>query len=135
MNQNSWITLGIITSCKHKRNLYNELQKDKNATLASYYKEYSKILTMVIRTAKRMECDKLILNTHNKAKTTWDIINEESGRNKKRNEIQALLVEDKKITNQQTIAEIFNEYFISIADVNRQSINNPTKDNDGNTDT
>jgi len=108
---------------------------DKNAILTSYYKEYSKILTMVIRTAKRMECDKLILNTHNKAKTTWDIINEESGRNKKRNEIQALLVEDKKITNQQTIAEIFNEYFISIADVNRQSINNPTKDNDGNTDT
>ena len=41
-----------------------------------------------------MEYDKLILNPHNNAKTTWDIINRESGRNKKRNEIQALLVED-----------------------------------------
>ena len=61
----------------------------------------------------------------------------------------------KKITNQQTIVEIFNEYFISIANnihrqstnnltndnnnntenhTNRQSINNPTNDNDGNTD-
>ena len=44
---------------------------------------------MVIRTAKRMEYDKLILNSHNKAQTTWDITNKESGRNKKRNEIQA----------------------------------------------
>jgi len=46
--------------------------------------------------AKRMEYDKLILNSRNKAKTTWDIIHKESGRNKKRSEIQALKVEDKK---------------------------------------
>jgi hypothetical protein len=33
MNQNSWITPGIITSLKHKRKLYNELWKNNNATL------------------------------------------------------------------------------------------------------
>jgi len=31
-----------------------------------------------------MEYDKLILNSHDKAKTTWDIINKESGRNIKK---------------------------------------------------
>ena len=46
-----------------------------------------------------MEYDKLILNSCNKAKTTWDIINKESGRNKKRSEIQALKFQDKKITD------------------------------------
>ena len=96
MNQKSWITPGIITSCKHKRELYKKLQNNNNATLASYYRDYSKILSMVIRKAKRMEHDKLILNSHNKVKTTWDIINKESGRNKKRSEIQALKVEGKK---------------------------------------
>ena len=40
--------------------------------------------------------------------TTWGII--ESGKNKKRSETQALNVEDKKITDQQTIVETFNEY-------------------------
>ena len=55
--------------------------------------------------AKRMEYDKLILNSCNKAKTTWDIINKESGRKKKRSEIQALKVQDKKITDQQNNAE------------------------------
>jgi hypothetical protein len=82
MNQNSWITPGIITSCKHKRELYKELQ-NSNATLAAYYRDYSKILSMVIRKAKRIEHDKLILNSHNKVETTWDIINKESGKNKK----------------------------------------------------
>jgi len=47
MNQNSRITPGIITSCKHKRELYKELQNNNkhNATLASYYRDYSKILS------------------------------------------------------------------------------------------
>ena len=86
MNQNSWITPGIITSCKHKRELYKELHNNNNnnnATLAHYYRNYCKILPIVIRKAKRMEHDKLILNSHNKVKTTWDIINKESGRYKK----------------------------------------------------
>jgi len=79
---------------------------------------------VVIRKAKIIEHDKLILNSHNKVKTTWDIINKESGRNKKR-EIQDLKVEGKKITGQQTIAGTFNEYFVAIAEnVKRQSKNN-----------
>jgi len=44
---------------------------------------YSKILSMVMRKAKRMEHDKLIINSHNKLKITWGIINKECGRNKK----------------------------------------------------
>ena len=41
------------------------------------------MLSMVIKKAKRIEHDKLILNSHNKFKTTWGIVNKESGRNKK----------------------------------------------------
>ena len=78
MTQNSWITSGIITSCRRGRELHNKLQNNNNATLASYYENYSKILTKVIQAAKRMEYDKLILNSGDKAKTTWDIINKES---------------------------------------------------------
>jgi len=84
---------------------------------------------MVIRKAKIIEYDKLILNSHNKVKTTWVIINKESGRNKKRSEIQALNVEGRKITDQQTIAENFNEYFVAITEnVQRQSKNNIIND-------
>jgi len=85
MTRNTWITSGILTSCRHKRELYNKLKNNNNnATLACYYKDYSKILSKVIKVAKKMEYDKLILNSCNKAKTTRDIINKELGRNKKK---------------------------------------------------
>ena len=86
MNKNSQITPGIITSCKHKRELYKELQinnNNNNATPSSYYRDYMKMLSMVVRKAKIIEHDKLIPNSHNKVKTTWGIINKESGRKKK----------------------------------------------------
>ena len=40
-------------------------------------------MSMVIRKAKIMEHDKLIINCHNKVITTWGVINKQSGRNKK----------------------------------------------------
>ena len=57
---------------------------NNKATLASYYRDYSKIMSMVIRKANIIEHDKLILNSHNKIKSTRVIINKESGRNKKK---------------------------------------------------
>ena len=81
INQNSWITPGMIKSCKHKRELHKELENNNHATLASYYSDYSKILPMVIKKANRIENDKLIiLNSHNKVKNTWGTINKESGK-------------------------------------------------------
>ena len=85
MNQNSWITLRIVTSSKNKRELYKELQNNNNnnnVILASYYRDYSKILSMVMRRAEKIEYNKLILNSLNKVTTTWGIINKKSGRNK-----------------------------------------------------
>jgi hypothetical protein len=88
---------------------------------------------MVIRKAKIIEHDKLILNSHNKVKTTWGVTNKEPGRNKKRREKQALKVEGEKITDQQTVAETFNEYFVAIAEnFKRQSKNNFTNDDSNN---
>jgi len=74
------------------------------------------ILSRVIRKAKIFENDKLIQNSQNRAKTTWGIINKESGRSKKRSEIHALIVEGENITDPQTTAETFNDYFVAIAE-------------------
>jgi len=95
MNKNSWITPGIITSCKHKRELFKELQINNNDTLLSYYRDYTKILSAVIRMAKIIEHDKLIQNSHNKAESTWGIVNKEFGRNKKGSEIQTVTLKVK----------------------------------------
>jgi hypothetical protein len=100
MNQNPWITPGIITSCKHKKELYIKLQYSNNPITTLYYKKYSKILAAVIKKSKRIDYDKLILNLYNKIKTTWNIINTEYGRMENRNETLALNVNGMKIIDQ-----------------------------------
>jgi hypothetical protein len=53
-------------------------------------------LTAAIKKAKCMEYGKLILNSHNKIKTMWHIINKESGRKNNSSNKQALDVDGKK---------------------------------------
>ena len=54
MNQNSWITPGIITSYKHKRELYKELNNNNhNPTVISYCRDYFKIWSVVIKKNKK----------------------------------------------------------------------------------
>jgi len=48
MNKNSWITPGIITSYERKRESYKEL-KNNNPIVKSYCRDYSKILSMIIK--------------------------------------------------------------------------------------
>jgi hypothetical protein len=71
-----------------------------------------------------MDYDKLILNSYNKIKMTFNIINTESGRKKNRNETLDLNVNGMKIIDQQTIADTFNEHFAMIADNIRKYIDN-----------
>jgi hypothetical protein len=54
VNQNSWIIPGKITFCKHKRELYKELKNNNNPTVKSYCKDYSKILSVVIKRQKEL---------------------------------------------------------------------------------
>jgi hypothetical protein len=48
-NNNSWITSGIWTSCKHKRVLYIKLRNNKSPTLRKYFKDYCWIVSKVIK--------------------------------------------------------------------------------------
>ena len=50
---NNWITSGIKTSCRHKRELFMAYRNNKNPHLLRHYKSYCKILSVVIREAKK----------------------------------------------------------------------------------
>jgi len=69
-----WITAGIKISCNHRREFYL-LSGDSNDTnLKNYYKQYCRILTNVIREAKKSMYQNQIINSNSKIKTTWNII-------------------------------------------------------------
>jgi hypothetical protein len=123
-NQNKWITVGIRTSCKRKRQLVLLCRYNNDVNMRTYYlRQYSKILTKVITAAEKLYYDRIIKNLDNKMESTWKIINEERGKTKKDIDIQALVL-DKKITmNQKEMAEILNNYFLSIATISRVNNN------------
>jgi hypothetical protein len=52
-NIKNWITSGILTSCKRKRELFNASRISNNLEFKAYYKRYCKILNAVIKEAKK----------------------------------------------------------------------------------
>jgi hypothetical protein len=121
-----WITTGIKISSQHKRDLYLLCRSIKNPMLKNHYKTYCRILTDVIKTAKKLSYDKLITNSKNKAKTLWNIIKTET--KKERNEDGPPLNNNGKTFKEyKDIANNFNTYFTNTNI--RMSVNNlPTMD-------
>jgi len=49
----NWITLGILTSFKHNKELFIAVRKSNNLDLINYHKTLCKILSAVIKEAKK----------------------------------------------------------------------------------
>jgi len=79
-NKNNLINLGIKNACKRKREPFLLCRNSKNLDLKQYYNTYCKILANIIKEAKRITYNKIIVKSNNKSKTTWSIINELLGK-------------------------------------------------------
>jgi len=67
---NTWITGGIKILCHNKGILYTSCRGINDTNIKLRYKRYRKILTDVIKTAKKNYYDELIFKSKNKPKTT-----------------------------------------------------------------
>jgi hypothetical protein len=112
----AWLTAGIRISCQHKRNLYIHCRSIESPTLLVYYKKYNKILREVMKAAKRIYYNKLIVNSDNKTKTIWNIGNNEIGKHNSNHDLPPLIKEGKKISSGLHIANVFNVHFNTILD-------------------
>jgi len=77
---------------------------------------YRKILSKAIKVAKKLYYDKIMLNSKNKIKTTWNIIKSESGRKVSKESVHLLNMNGNLTKNQQMIANPLNNYFLTTAD-------------------
>jgi len=82
---NSWITPGIRISCKKIKSLHILSRKISCPLITKYYNSYCINSRKVIRNAKCNYCNSLLMTAENKSKTTWSIINNESGKDKNKN--------------------------------------------------
>ena len=76
----NWMTSGILTSCSHKRELFIACKNNNNQELLKHYKRYCKILSAVIKEAKKLNYAYKIKKASNKNKTIWTLVNLESNK-------------------------------------------------------
>jgi hypothetical protein len=126
---NSWITPGIKISCHRKRELYSWYRNTNDIHFKNYYKLYCKILSRVINAAKRLHYDRLIVNSDNKMKTTWNIVKSVTGKRSWNKSVQSVDINGALSENQQLIADSFQNYFLSIAEKIVSKNNEELKDN------
>jgi hypothetical protein len=131
-NSKPWLTKGIKIPCLNKRRLYLNYRNSNNRNLKKHYKRYCQILSRVITAAKRLHYSKLISQSDNKQKTTWNIIKTLTNNKKTSNITIPININDESHTNPINTANVFNTYFTSVAD-NRLTKNfseTDTTDND-----
>ena len=101
-----------------------------HSTMLHIYTIYNKhcIFIHVIKEAKRWYYDNQLLDSTNKIKTTWKIVNLETHRKSSNAAVDSLNIVGRIIHNQQLIANTYNNYFLSKTD----NINNDDDDDDNN---
>jgi hypothetical protein len=80
--------------------------------MRTYYNKYCKILSRVIKEAKRQHYCRLIAKSDNRIKTTWNIIKCESGKLHLTEQIPSVLINSEKVNDIQIIADAFNTFFL-----------------------
>jgi hypothetical protein len=115
-NNKNRITSGILTSCKHKRELFIASTNSNNSDLKTTYRRYCTILSVVIKEAKKLNYADKIKKSVNKNKTVWDIVNLETIKTGDTEETNTLKIDGNTISDHQEIANAFNKYFLTVAE-------------------
>lgn len=112
----TWLTKGIKQSCKNKRLLKLLVNKTDNKILNNAYKHYERLLKKIVKTSKRIQNIKKIKNSDNIIKSTWQLIKEQTNKITKIDRVNIKLTEQNKIIdNPLSIANIFNDFFLNVA--------------------
>jgi len=81
-------------------------------------------LSKVIKVAKQVYYNSKVSKSNNKIKTTRDIIKVETCKNHTNKGTKLVNIDGKLINNQQSIANTFNNYFLTVADKITSNIKN-----------
>jgi hypothetical protein len=106
-----WLTKGILTSCRHKKDLYLLSKTSDNSLLKDYYKRYCRILTNIIQLVKKIHHNKLISQSSNKTKIAWNVIRSLTKKQSNIKDEFMLNIEGTQIKNPQILSDIVNDYF------------------------
>ena len=109
--KNSWITPGLRKSSVTLRSFRSNLMNASNE-FKTYVANYKRVYNKTLRAAKRLHINNRIINSENKSRVMWNVINDELGSSRdKTKQNLTLFKNDVLITDPQTVADIFNTHF------------------------
>lgn len=113
-NFSEWATQGIRKSRHTLYELYSKKTYTHDKKFLDYVKHYSKLFRAVCHKAKCLHINKKIMQSSNKSKAIWTIINAETGRARSGIQELSLRVNDKLITTNEDIAAAFEQFFTNV---------------------
>ena len=122
-----WVTKGLLKSIKTKDNLYKKFLRSRQqafkATKHQNYKTYKNLLIKLLRKSKNNYYKNYFETHKTNLKLVWKAINEVTNRKGKQDLSPNLIVhKNKKLSKDKEIAEVFNEYYGSIAEKTKADI-------------
>ena len=108
--------LKVKISCKKIRETLLSCRHSNDPNLKTYYKRYCKLLSKATLSVKKLHYNRIILNSNNKMITTLKTINHKNGKSNHCKNTISLKIDNKEITDKNSNANIFNSYFLSIAE-------------------
>lgn len=113
-----WITKDIITLCNYKSNLLKKIKCNARNISVDLLKFRLNAISNVIIYKKRIEKQKYYCEMFQNSSSfkTWQNIKKVLGTNEiKNSKIQRIIVNDNQVTDDDLIAEEFNEYYTTVA--------------------
>ena len=134
VRQKTWLTKGILRSINKKNILYKRFVKNPCETKKETYIKYRNKLTQIIRMSKRRYYTECITANRGDQKKSWQVLNEILSRKHKNTTLPDIKIKEKSknaenttgnATNNDELANKFNDHFVSIGKNLSQKIKKP----------
>ena len=112
-----WLTPGLLKSIQTKNKMFKLLHKNSdNVVLTEKYKAYQNALNQLLRLAKRNYYHSVLREHKGNPQKVWQVENELAFTKKRTTLLPSKLVTSNghTVTDEETIAEEFNNYFVNI---------------------
>jgi hypothetical protein len=119
LQQKPWITRGILTSMKKRDIFYKDFVTEKKQAkkdrLCSIYKSYRNLIVTLLRKSKKKYYAEYFEEHQQNMKKTWDGIRDLVNVSKKSSsKILKIIHDDKSFTDNKSISQTMNNYFVNI---------------------
>jgi hypothetical protein len=89
-------------------------RNSSDCEIKNNFKKYCEVLADVIKLAKKIRYNNVLVNSSNKTKTTWNIINENINKRPQKNDMSFPNVNGTITHSSQVIANTFNTHFLAV---------------------